>query len=101
MRVHVGGDAPIPVTNNSYFADPWLFNCRNDPAQRAIWKAERRAIDFAQRNGDVVVSAEGNQADDLAHPTQDATSPDNTTPVTRTSRTRARSCRSRSRVSSG
>ena len=21
----------IDVTNNSYFADPWLFNCRNDP----------------------------------------------------------------------
>jgi lantibiotic leader peptide-processing serine protease len=30
-----------------------------------------------------VVAAEGNQADDLAHPTQDVTSPDDTTPVTR------------------
>jgi len=30
-----------------------------------------------------VVAAEGNQADDLSHPTVDATSPDNTTPVTR------------------
>src|ERR1041385_9573165 len=30
-----------------------------------------------------VVSAEGNQADDLAHPTVDATSPDDTTAVTR------------------
>ena len=84
------GTHHIPVTNNSYFADPWLFNCRNDPAQRAIWKAERRAIDFAQQNGDVVVSAEGNQADDLAHPTQDATSPDNTTPVTRDDHERVR-----------
>jgi hypothetical protein len=37
----------IQVTNNSYFADPWLFNCRNDPAQRAIWTAERRAIEYA------------------------------------------------------
>jgi len=27
------------VTNNSYFADPWLFNCRNDPGQRAICTA--------------------------------------------------------------
>jgi subtilisin family serine protease len=36
-----------------------------------------------RRRGTVVVAAEGNQADDLAHPTQDATSPDNTTPVTR------------------
>lgn len=78
------GTHHIQVTNNSYFADPWLFNCRNDPGQRAIWKAERRAISFAMQNGTVVVAAEGNQADDLAHPTQDATSPDNTTPVLRT-----------------
>lgn len=78
------GTHHIQVTNNSYFADPWLFNCKNDPGQRAIWKAERRAIQFAQQNGTVVVAAEDNQADDLAHPTQDATSPDNTTPVLRT-----------------
>jgi subtilisin family serine protease len=32
----------------------------------------------------VVVAAEGNQADDLAHPTADATSPDDTNPVLRT-----------------
>jgi lantibiotic leader peptide-processing serine protease len=66
----------IQVTNNSYFADPWLFNCKNDAEQRAIWTAERRAIQFAQRRGTVVVAAIGNQADDLAHPTMDATSPD-------------------------
>jgi lantibiotic leader peptide-processing serine protease len=73
----------INVTNNSYFADPWLFNCRNDAEQRAIWNAERRAISFAMQNGVTVVAAEGNQSDDLAHPTQDVTSPDDTTPVTR------------------
>jgi subtilisin family serine protease len=77
------GDHHINVTNNSYFADPWLFNCRNDAEQRAIWKAERRAISYAISKGVVVVAAEGNQADDLAHPTQDATSPDNTNPVLR------------------
>jgi subtilisin family serine protease len=77
------GTHHINITNNSYFADPWLFNCRNDPGQRAIWAAERRAIRFAQSQGTLVVSAEGNQADDLSHPTVDATSPDNTTPVTR------------------
>jgi lantibiotic leader peptide-processing serine protease len=79
----VGRSHHINVTNNSYFADPWLFNCRNDPGQRAIWTAERRAIAYAQQQGDVVVSADGNQADDLAHPTQDATSPDDTHPVLR------------------
>lgn len=77
------GSHHIPVTNNSYFADPWLFNCKNDPAQRAIWTAERRAIRYAQSQGTVVVAAEGNQADDLAHPTQDATSPDDSTPALR------------------
>jgi subtilisin family serine protease len=77
------GTHNIQVTNNSYFADPWLFNCKNDPGQRAIWNAERRAIGFAMQHGTVVVAAIGNQADDLAHPTMDATSPDNTTPVTR------------------
>ncbi len=66
----------IHVTNNSYFADPWLFNCRNDPEQRAIWNAERRAIQFAQRNGVLVVSSMGNTSDDLAHPTFDGISPD-------------------------
>jgi subtilisin family serine protease len=77
------GTRHIPVTNNSYFADPWLFNCRNDPGQRAIWTAERRAIKFAMQGGTTVVAAEGNEADDLTHPTQDVTSPDDTTPVTR------------------
>src|SRR5215831_5073830 len=77
------GTHHINITNNSYFADPWLFNCRNDAAQRAIWVAERRAIQFAQSQGTLVVAAAGNQADDMSHPTVDATSPDSTTPVTR------------------
>src|SRR5438309_1159060 len=73
----------VDVTNNSYFADPFLFNCRNDPVQHAIWKAEQRAIQYAQQNGVTVVAAMGNESEDLAHPTIDATSPDNTTPVRR------------------
>ena len=78
------GTHHISVTNNSYFADPYLFNCKNDPTQRAIWDAEQRAILFAESRGTVVVAAEGNEADDLAHPTQDITSPDDTTPIVRT-----------------
>ena len=77
------GTHGVDVTNNSYFADPWLFNCKNDPEQRAIWEAERRAIKFAMGQGVTVVASAGNQADDLAHPTQDITSPDDTTPVPR------------------
>lgn len=59
-------DHGIDVTNNSYFADPWLFNCRNDPEQRAIWTAERRAIRHAQSNGTVVVASQGNDSTDLS-----------------------------------
>ena len=70
------GTHGVDVTNNSYFADPWLFNCKNDPVQRAIWKAEQRAIRFAMQQGVTVVAAEGNESDDLSHPTQDVTSPD-------------------------
>ena len=77
------GTHGFDVTNNSYFADPWLFNCKNDPDQRAIWMAERRAIQFAMGEGVTVVASAGNQSDDLAHPTMDVTSPDDTTPVPR------------------
>jgi subtilisin family serine protease len=70
------GSHHVDVTNNSYFADPFLFNCHNDPVQQAIWKAEYRAIRYAEDQGTTVVAAEGNESDDLAHPTQDVTSPD-------------------------
>ena len=66
----------IDVTNNSYFADPWLFNCRNDAEQRAIWNAERRAIRHAQSKGTVVVASQGNDSTDLSHPEADVISPD-------------------------
>ncbi|HWH55546.1 MAG TPA: S8 family serine peptidase [Gaiellaceae bacterium] len=70
------GTHQIDVTNNSYFADPWLFNCKNDPVQRAIWKAEQRAIRFAMQSGVTVVASEGNESEDLSHPSMDITSPD-------------------------
>jgi subtilisin family serine protease len=73
----------VDVTNNSYFADPYEYNCRNDPVQRAIWKAEQRAIQYAQQQGVTVVAAEGNDSDDTAHPTYDVTSPDDSTPQER------------------
>ena len=66
----------IDITNNSYFADPWLYNCKNDPEQRAIWKAERRAIQHAQQGGTLVVASQGNLSSDLSHPRIDLISPD-------------------------
>jgi subtilisin family serine protease len=70
------GDHDIAVTNNSYYADPWLFNCRNDKEQHAIWKAEQRAIRYAMSKGVVVVAAEGNENIDLSKKNFDDTSPD-------------------------
>lgn len=73
----------VDVTNNSYFVDPWLYNCRNDPVQRAIWESLRRAIRYAMSQGVTVVASAGNENDDLAHPTVDTISPDDGTPLTR------------------
>jgi len=69
-------DHGIDVTNNSYFADPWLFNCLNDPEQRAIWKAEQRAIRYAMQKGVAVVAAQGNENLDLSKQNIDEISPD-------------------------
>jgi len=77
------GSHHIDVTNNSYFADPWLFNCRNDPEQRAIWKAEQRAIRYAMQQGVTVVAAQGNENIDLSKRNVDTISPDDSTPLTR------------------
>ena len=70
------GNHHIDVANNSYFADPWLFNCRNDAQQRAIWKAEQRAIRYAMSKGVVVVAAQGNENIDLSKRNVDTISPD-------------------------
>jgi subtilisin family serine protease len=70
------GTHNIDVTNNSYFADPWLFNCRNDKEQHAIWKAEQRAMRFAQSNGTLIVASAGNENIDLNKRNTDTISPD-------------------------
>lgn len=35
-------DSGISVTSNSYYTDPWLFNCKNDTNQNAIFVAVNR-----------------------------------------------------------
>ncbi|RAJ44099.1 subtilisin family serine protease [Kitasatospora sp. SolWspMP-SS2h] len=71
------------VTNNSYYVDPWMFNCAGDPDQAAVSEAVRRAVDYSRRNGVLNVAAAGNENIDLAHKTVDASSPDDTVPATR------------------
>src|SRR3954468_15403601 len=69
------GDRHLDVTNNSYFADPYEYNCRNDAVQRAIWKAQQRAIGYAEQQGVTAGASAGNAAADVSHPTTDVTSP--------------------------
>jgi subtilisin family serine protease len=66
----------LDVVNMSFFADPWLFNCKNDPEQKVIVKAISKAAQFATQNGVVLVAAAGNESTDLDHPTIDTMSPD-------------------------
>ncbi|KDN82511.1 S8 family peptidase [Kitasatospora cheerisanensis] len=68
------------ITNNSYFVDPWMFNCADDPDQGAISEAVRRAVDYSRRGGVLNVAAAGNENIDLAHKTVDVSSPDDTVP---------------------
>ncbi|MEU5164329.1 S8 family serine peptidase [Streptomyces sp. NPDC020875] len=54
------------ITNNSYYVDPWLFNCATDPDQTALVDAVTRATRYAERRGAVNVAAAGNSRMDLA-----------------------------------
>lgn len=70
------GDERLDVVNMSFFADPWLYNCRNDAQQRTIIEAIRRASAYAAKRGVVQIAASGNEFTDLTHPTVDTISPD-------------------------
>ncbi|MEW2415807.1 S8 family serine peptidase [Streptomyces sp. NPDC046866] len=75
----------IDVTNNSYYVDPWYFNCKNDDDQKALVEAITRATRYAERKGTLNVASAGNSNWDLsADSIEDTTSPDDGTPVTRT-----------------
>ncbi|MEU0301253.1 S8 family serine peptidase [Streptomyces sp. NPDC006175] len=75
----------VDVTNSSYYTDPWLFNCKNDPDQGALVEAVTRATRYAEGKGVVNVAAAGNSDHDLAlDAIEDTTSPNDSTTVTRT-----------------
>ncbi|MEV7025922.1 S8 family serine peptidase, partial [Kitasatospora sp. NPDC093558] len=61
--------------NNSYFADPWKYNCPEDRDQAALVAAVGRAAAYAQRKGAVVVASAGNDGQDLGAARTDERSP--------------------------
>ena len=77
------GDHGIDVVNMSYYIDPWLYNCADNPAdspeaqleQRTIIAATQRALDYARHRGVTLISALGNEDDDLGAPEPDDTQP--------------------------
>ncbi|WP_372482371.1 S8 family peptidase [Streptomyces bambusae] len=78
------GDHGFKVTNNSYYTDPWQFNCPDNVDQAAIIEGVRRAQVYAESKGSLQVAAAGNSNYDLANKTTDSESPNDSTPVTRT-----------------
>ncbi len=77
------GDRGFEVTNNSYYTDPWLFNCPNNLDQDAIIEGVKRAVAYAEGKGVLNVAAAGNENYNLANKTTDSTSPNDSTPVQR------------------
>ncbi|WP_328507527.1 S8 family peptidase [Streptomyces sp. NBC_00391] len=74
----------VDVTNNSYYTDPWYFNCKDDPDQKALVEALTRATRYAEKKGAVNVAAAGNENYDLAaDEITDPVSPNDSTPSDR------------------
>jgi len=77
-------DNGIDVVNMSYYIDPWLYNCADNPAdsptqqmeQRTIVAAANRALDYAYEHGVTLIGSAGNEHTDTGNPTSDASSPD-------------------------
>ncbi|MEW2486448.1 S8 family serine peptidase [Streptomyces sp. NPDC048411] len=71
----------VDVTNNSYYTDPWNFNCLDDADQKALVDATTRATQYAEHKGTINVAAAGNESHDLdARSITDPASPNDGTP---------------------
>src|SRR5918997_5255927 len=65
----------IDVINMSFYIDPWLFNCLDNPAdspeaqaeQRTVRVATQRAINFARAHGVTPIASMGNGHTDLGN----------------------------------
>jgi subtilisin family serine protease len=78
-----GADIGVNVLNMSFYVDPWLYNCTDNPAdsesarieQRTIIEAMRRALEYAHGKGATLVGSLGNNNEDLGKPRTDFSSP--------------------------
>jgi subtilisin family serine protease len=68
-------DHGATVINDSYFADPWKYNCPENADQAAVIAAVGRAVRYAQDKGALVVASAGNDGQDLAGSRVDDRSP--------------------------
>jgi subtilisin family serine protease len=79
-----GADVGLDVINMSFYVDPWLYNCLDNPAdtpearieQRTTIEAVNRALEYAHDKGVTLVGSLGNNHEDLGKPRPDASSPD-------------------------
>jgi subtilisin family serine protease len=77
-------DNGIDVVNMSFYTDPWLYNCRNNPLdspeaqaeQATVIDASNAALNYAWDRGVTLIGAAGNSHTDLGNPTYDDSSPD-------------------------
>jgi subtilisin family serine protease len=63
------------VTNSSYYVDPGMFFCPNQPGDAAAYEAVRRAVDYAAGRNVLNVTSAGNSASDTANPAADPNRP--------------------------
>ncbi|MBB5958125.1 subtilisin family serine protease [Saccharothrix tamanrassetensis] len=78
-----GADIGLDVINMSFFIDPWLFNCPDNPAdtpeqqaeQRTTIETVQRALRYAHGRGVTLISSMGNTHEDLGKPRTDLLSP--------------------------
>ncbi|GAA1313072.1 S8 family peptidase [Pseudonocardia xinjiangensis] len=79
-----GADVGLDVINMSFYVDPWLYNCLDNPAdppearieQRTTVEAVGRALEYAHARGVTLVGSLGNNHEDLGTPRADRSSPD-------------------------
>ncbi len=74
----------MDVTNNSYYIDPFMYWCGDQPDQAAAMTAVNRAVQWSTKQGVVHAAAAGNAATDLATNTTDTSSPNDSPAVART-----------------